>query len=97
MINENSIKKCMTARSHDLVSESISALFGGTEENHKKPLARITSVSQELNLDFSTQNISAGHLSVTFSERPNSVNANLSSPLPNPDHHNYNYFPHYFM
>jgi hypothetical protein len=69
MINENSIKKRMTARSHDLVSESISALFGGKEENHKKPSARITSVSQDLNLDFSTQNTSAAHLSVIFNKR----------------------------
>jgi len=52
-INENSIKKRVTARSHDLLSDSISALFGGTEKKHKKkpPLARIASLSQDLNLD----------------------------------------------
>jgi len=89
MINENSIKKSVTGRSHDLLSESISALFGGTEKNHKKPSARLASLSQDLNLDCSTQNTSAAHLIVTFSERQYSVNANLSSPLPNHDHHNY--------
>jgi len=56
MINENNIKKHVTARSHYLLSDSISALFGGTEKNHKKPLARIASLSQDLNPDCSTQN-----------------------------------------
>jgi hypothetical protein len=35
MNNENNIKKHATARSHDLLSDSIPALFGGTQKPQK--------------------------------------------------------------
>jgi hypothetical protein len=57
--------------------------------NHKKPSARIASLSQDLNQDCSTQNTSVARLIVIFSERQNRANANLSGQLPIPDHHNY--------
>jgi hypothetical protein len=69
--------------------DSTAALFGGTEKNHKNPSASIASLSQDMKMDCSTQNTSAAHLIVAFSESQNSVNTNLSGPLPNHDHHNY--------
>lgn len=54
MINENSIKKCVTARSHDLLSVFQHCLEEQRKTTKKKPTARIASLSQDLNLDCST-------------------------------------------
>lgn len=56
MINENSIKKYVTARSHDLLSVFQHCLEGWRKTT-KNPQARIASLSQDLNLDCSTQTL----------------------------------------
>jgi len=59
------------------------------EKNHKKPSSQDSQPEPRFEPGLLNSNTSAAHLIVASSERQNSVDANLSGPLPNHDHHNY--------